>query len=82
MAEIKNKTSPEKETSINEWKPLSTDIELMAFFEKKPGLSGLINEENYKAPSLIRPNAFPVTPPQLLKFQVPLLIADFPFEVV
>ena len=51
MAEIKNETSLEKETSINEWKPLSTDIELMAFFEKNPGLSGLINEENYKAPS-------------------------------
>lgn len=51
MAEIKNETSLEKETSLNEWKPLSTDIELMAFFEENPGLSGLINEENYKAPS-------------------------------
>jgi len=35
-----------------------------------------------KTRQLIRPNAFPVTPPQLLKFQVPPLIADFPFEVV
>ncbi|MBA5937903.1 MULTISPECIES: hypothetical protein [Leuconostoc] len=51
MAEIKNETSLEKETSLNEWKPLSTDIELMAFFAENPGLSGLITEENYKAPS-------------------------------
>ena len=51
MAEIKNGTSLEKETTLNEWKPLSTDIELMAFFEENPGLSGLITEENYKAPS-------------------------------
>jgi len=51
MAEIKNETSLEKETSLNEWKPLSTDIELMAFFAENPGLSVLITEENYKAPS-------------------------------
>lgn len=51
MAEIKNEMSLEKETSLNEWKPLSTDIELMAFFEKNPGLYGVITEENYKAPS-------------------------------
>ena len=51
MAEIKNETSLEKQTSLNEWKPLSTDIELMAFFAERPGLSGLITEESYKAPS-------------------------------
>ena len=51
MAEIKNETSLKSETSLNEWKPLSTDIELMAFFLENPGLSGLITEENYKAPS-------------------------------
>ncbi|WP_334098178.1 hypothetical protein [Leuconostoc lactis] len=51
MAEIKNEMSLEKETSLNEWKPLSTDIELMAFFEENPGLYGVITEENYKAPS-------------------------------
>ena len=51
MAEIKNEMSFEKETSLIEWKPLSTDIELMAFFAESPGLSGLITEENYKAPS-------------------------------
>ncbi|WP_188353575.1 hypothetical protein [Leuconostoc pseudomesenteroides] len=51
MAEIKNETSLEKETTLNEWKPLSTDIELMAFFAENTGLSGLITEENYKAPS-------------------------------
>lgn len=51
MAEIKNEMSLEKETSLNEWKPLSTDIELMAFFEENLGLYGVITEENYKAPS-------------------------------
>ena len=51
MAEIKNKINSEKEQSLNEWQPLSTDIELMAFFIENPGLSGLITEENYKAPS-------------------------------
>ena len=51
MAEIKNETSLEKETSLNEWKPLSTDIELMDFLAENPGLSGLITKENYKAPS-------------------------------
>ena len=51
MAEIKNEMRTEKEPSLNEWKPLSTDIELMAFFAENPGLSGLITEENYKAPS-------------------------------
>lgn len=51
MAEIKNEMSLEKETSLNEWKPLSKDIELMAFFEENPGLYGVITEENYKAPS-------------------------------
>lgn len=51
MAEIKNGTSLEKETTLNEWKPLSTDIELMAFFAENPGLSGIITEENYKAAS-------------------------------
>ncbi len=51
MAEIKNEMRTEKVPSLNEWKPLSTDIELMAFFAENPGLSGLITEENYKAPS-------------------------------
>lgn len=51
MAEIKNEASLEKETTLKEWKPLSTDIELMAFFAENPGLSGLITEENYKVPS-------------------------------
>lgn len=51
MAEIKNEMRTEKEPSLNEWKPLSTDIELMAFFAENPGVSGLITEENYKAPS-------------------------------
>ncbi|MFT9124129.1 hypothetical protein [Leuconostoc mesenteroides] len=32
MAEIKNEMSIEKETSLNEWEPLFTDIELMAFW--------------------------------------------------
>ena len=51
MAEIKNEIDSEKEQSLNEWKPLSTDIELMSFFIENPGLSGLITEENYNAPS-------------------------------
>jgi len=51
MAEINNEMRTEKEPSSSEWKPLSTDIELMAFFAENPGLSGLITEENYKAPS-------------------------------
>lgn len=51
MAEIKKEIDSEKEQSLKEWKPLSTDIELMAFFIENPGLSGLITEENYKAPS-------------------------------
>lgn len=51
MAEIKNEIDSENEQSLNEWKLLSTDIELMAFFIENPGLSGLITEENYKTPS-------------------------------
>ena len=51
MAEIKNEMSLEKETSLNEWKPLSTDIELIKWFDENLGLKGVITEENYKAPS-------------------------------
>ena len=40
MAEIKNEMRTEKVPSLNEWKPLSTDIELMAFFLENPGLFG------------------------------------------
>ncbi|WP_349549679.1 hypothetical protein [Leuconostoc pseudomesenteroides] len=51
MAEIRKETYTEKETSLNKWKPLSTDIELMAFFAENPAYWGIITEENYKAPS-------------------------------
>ncbi|WP_349584995.1 hypothetical protein [Leuconostoc citreum] len=30
---------------------LSTDIELIKWFDKKPWLKGLVTEENYQAPS-------------------------------
>jgi len=48
MAEINNEMRTEKEPSSSEWKPLSTDIELMAFFAENPRLSGLIPKKTTK----------------------------------
>ncbi|MGR8827576.1 hypothetical protein N2E09_08150 [Leuconostoc citreum] len=40
-----------REFTLEDDNLLSTDIELIKWFDKNPGLKGVITEENYQAPS-------------------------------
>ncbi|MGR8831140.1 hypothetical protein [Leuconostoc citreum] len=51
MDNLATNVSRLREFTLDDENLLSTDIELIKWFDEKPGLKGVITEDNYKAPS-------------------------------